>query len=142
MPHQNTPLDTIINVWMMWPNVTVEGLSKFISDDCVTHEAPSLPYGGDWVGPQGFFDLMNVLQETWSDFQFSFETVLTNHRDIVSYRGRISGGTPHGRFDMPVVEYWRFRDGKAVDILPVYFDSGSLVALHEGRRGDFIVLQD
>ena len=43
---------------------------------------------------------------------------------------------------MPVVEYWRFRDGKAVDILPVYFDSGSLVALHEGRRGDFIVLKD
>lgn len=136
----NAPLDAMINVWLMWPDVTVEGLSKFIADDCVLHEAESLPYGGVWTGPQGFYDLMNRIKSTWADFAFSFETVLTNNVDLVSYRGRISGSTPHGRFDMPVVEYWRFRDGKAIEILPVYFDTASLVALYKGERGDFIAV--
>lgn len=134
----SAPLDAIINVWLMWPDVTVEGLSEFIADDCVLHEAPSLPYGGDWIGPQGFFDLMNIIKATWDGFTFTFGTVLTNNVDLISYRGRISGGTPHGRFDMPVVEYWTFRDGKAIDILPVYFDTASLIALHKGERGDFV----
>lgn len=134
------PLDAIINVWLMWPDVTVEGLSPFIADDCVLHEAPSLPYGGDWIGPQGFFDLMNIIKSTWEGFAFTFETVLTNNVDLISYRRRISGATPHGRFNMPVVEYWRFRDGKAVDILPVYFDTASLIALHKGERGDFVAV--
>lgn len=137
---QNAPLDAIINIWLMWPDVTVEGLSKFIAEDCVLHEADSLPYGGEWIGPQGFYDLMNIIKSTWEGFTFTFETVLTNNVDLISYRGRISGRTPHGRFDMPVVEYWRFRDGKAIDILPVYFDTASLIALHKGERGDFIAV--
>lgn len=135
---KNRALDAVINIWLMWPDVTVEGLSRFIADDCVVHEAESLPYGGEWIGPQGFYDLMNEIKSTWENFAFTFETVLSNNVDQIYYRGRISGNTPHGRFDMPVLEHWQFCDGKAVEILPVYFDTASLLALYRGERGDFI----
>lgn len=114
--------------------LTVDVAREFIADDCVVHEAPSLPIGGDWRGPQGFVDLMQAVQKTFPNFRFEFGSLVTNDTDLVAFSGRISGDTPNGRFDIPIVEYWQFKDGKAVDILPVWHDTKHVMDLYEGTK--------
>jgi uncharacterized protein len=123
------PIDLAQAIQKNFANLTVEALREYIADDCVVHEAESLPYGGTWHGPQGFADLMRAVGAAFEDFVFTPIGVVGNATDTVAFRGRVSGRTARGTFDMPIVEYWTCRDGKVVDILAVYHDTKRLAEL-------------
>ena len=38
---------------------------EVIGEDQVTHEAPSLPYAGDWRGHEGWLALAQAFTDTW-----------------------------------------------------------------------------
>jgi hypothetical protein len=56
----------------------------------------------------------------------------TNGVDRLAFMGRVSGDTPGGRFEVQIVEYWTFRDGKAVDIWPIWHDTKLVSDLYHG----------
>jgi len=122
-----TPLEKVQKIQAMYPNLTVEAMSEVLWDDCITHEAATLPYGGEWRGPQGFLDLMDAIAAAWKNFKVDQRVVLTNDKDLVAFRAQISGDGPAGHFDMPVLELWTFRDGKASEVMVCYFDTGVLI---------------
>lgn len=105
-------------------------LAAFISEDCVVHEAGSLPFGSDWKGVQGFHDLMIEVRATFPNFHFELDSILANDDDKLAIKARISGDTPGGRFAIPLVEYWLVRDGKAVDVLPMWHDTKLVMDLY------------
>ena len=129
-----TLTEIITRMAATFQNLTVEAAREFIADDCVVHEAASLPIGGDWKGPQGFVDLMQAVQKTCPNFRFEGSGMVTNEVDTIAFVGRISGDTPGGRFDIPLVEYWRFKDGKAVDVLPMWHDTAQVMKLYNAKR--------
>ena len=105
-------------------NVTLEQAREVVAEDCVIHEAANLPgIGRDWVGPEGFVGLMRAIAATYPNFAPALDALLTNDTDALVVKARISADLPAGRFDIPLLEYWTFRDGKAVDILPVWHDA-------------------
>lgn len=128
MSTHRTPSELAQGIQAIFATLTVEAARDFIADDCVVREAPSLPYGGDWRGPQGFVELMQAVQAAYADFAFTPISMVADG-DTVAFKGRISGRTARGAFDMPIVEYWTCRDGKVVEILPVYHDTKLLADL-------------
>ena len=127
---QRTPLEIMHGVIALEPeNFPPEKLAEFIAEDCVVHEAESLPVGGDWKGVQGFIDLMVAVRTTFPNFLFELESIVTDDNQA-AIKAKISGDTPGGRFKIPLVEYWTFRDSKAIDVLPVWHDTKLVADLY------------
>ena len=95
----------------------------------------SLPYGGRYSGPEevatryfpGFFEHVD------DDFELLADEV-TEADDRVVVRGRLRG---HGRlsgtaFELPLVQLWSLRDGKATR-LEYHTDTAVLLAAVEAR---------
>lgn len=118
-----TPIELFGALAEEYENITPEGVSRIIHTDCVIHEAKGLPeIGKDWVGPQGFVDLMAAVQAAFQGFKFSLVHLVEDGNTLI-IRGDLSFDLPAGSFTIPIVEYWEFKDGKAVDILPVWHDT-------------------
>jgi len=120
-----TPKEALGFLIENFKTLTVEDASKVIAEHCVVHEAAGLPLpiAGEWKGPEGFVALMQAIQETIPNFNNTVEKMITNDEDTLVIKGRNSGDLPGGSFDIPLVEYWTFENGMAVDILPVWHDT-------------------
>lgn len=102
----------------------LETFFKNVSEDCIFYEADSLPYGGEYRGPEAIKRGTMLMFGAWDDFQFAVTNFCAGD-DLVTVHVRISGvGRKTGKsFSMPIVEVWRLIDGKIVEIRPYYFDT-------------------
>jgi uncharacterized protein len=126
-----SPIEIAEAIQRIYIGLTVENASRYIAEDCVVHEAPSLPFGGDWKGPQGFVDLMRAIQTTFRNFRFEPGSMVSDDARLAFF-GRISGDTPNGRFDIPFAEYWTCRDGKVIEAWPMWQDTKKVMDLYHG----------
>lgn len=127
-----TPLEAFGQLGDKFKTLTVTEAAAFIAPHCVVHEAAGIPeIGGDWVGPQGFVDLMQAVQAAFPGFDFQMEDLVANDTDTLAFKGRISAQLPAGGFDIPLIEYWKFDKGLAVDILPVWHDTRLVAELYQ-----------
>ena len=128
-----TPRQLAKAIQESFADLTVERARKYIADDCVVHEAPSLPFGGDWKGPEGFVELMGKITTTFKNFH-SQPISMVSDDTTVAFAARISGDAAHGRFSIPLVEYWTCRDGKIVEIFAMWQDTKLVMDLHTGTK--------
>ena len=124
-------LDKYYRVMGKWQTLTAVEASELVADDCIIHEAKSLPFGGPWKGPQGIVDLMATVQRTFHPFEFEMRKMSASD-DVVAFLGQISGEGGKGRFSIPIVEFWIFRDGKAVEIYPMWHDTKLVMDVYRG----------
>jgi uncharacterized protein len=95
-----------------------------ISDETEFHEAGSLPYGGTYRGEADIIRGATLMGRAWESFTFQVLGFCAGG-DLVIAHVLISGiGRKTGKsFSMPVMEMWRFRDGKAIELRPFYWDT-------------------
>ena len=97
-----------------------------LAEAAVMRQSKHLPYGGDWVGHDGFRAFFAQLSRTWSsvelrDLEF-FEPVAGGDRVVVSMR-QIATSRATGRvMDEPMVELIEVKDGLIHNFWPVYYD--------------------
>lgn len=98
--------------------------------DVVVREPQSLPYAGDWTGLAGVGALFRRMREAWSDVGVegldavrAGDTVFMTC--MLNLTARASGET----VSQPFAEVLRFRDGRLIDGLPFYYDTGALAAV-------------
>jgi uncharacterized protein len=97
-------------------------------------EAPSLPYGGTYRGPEGWVQLLEDFAAAWAHARVTPLWTLgkaDGNRFAKMYR--VSGvSTKTGKaFDTEVFELWEFEDGKIIRCTPYYYDTKLLADLHE-----------
>lgn len=109
----------------------LEKVREYLHEELVVHEDPSLPFGGDWHGPEGFVELMYKIKDFFPGFAFQLDDLVSNDVDKLAFKGRLTGNTAGGPFDIGIVEFWTLRDGKVVDILPIWQDIINLMQMHE-----------
>ena len=135
----SNPNETLVEkygrIMSRFATITLAEASELIADDCIIHESDALPIRGKWKGPQGMVDLMQAVQRTFPNFTFEMGDFLSNNSDMIAFSGRIAGDCPHGRFSTRLIEFWTFRDGKAVDILPCWHDVKLVADLYYGPGG-------
>jgi hypothetical protein len=127
-----TPLEIATGIQENYIGLTVATARRYIAEDCVVYEATSLPFGGQWRGPEGFVELMRAIQATFANFRFTPAALVTDHKEQLAFRGRVSGDTPHGRFDIPFVEYWTCRQGKVTEAYAMWSDTKLVMDIYHG----------
>jgi uncharacterized protein len=94
------------------------------ADDVELHEADSLPYGGVYKGIEAFKKGIGIMFDAWSDLEFHIEQFTAGGDLVIIYMQlRATGKTTGKTFSFPVAEVWRFRDGKVVEMRPIYWDT-------------------
>lgn len=101
-----------------------DSFMKEVTDETEFHEPPSLPYGGTYRGVADIIRGAKWMVGAWDDFKFQI-LEYTAGGDLVIVHLLISGmGRKTGKsFSMPIMEMWRFKEGKVIELRPFYFDT-------------------
>jgi uncharacterized protein len=99
--------------------------------DVVIHEAPSLPYGGDYSGDDAVARHAQAFNAAWQDLQSindrSLEPRFLADGDHVIVLWRQKGTSADGEiFDMPAVSVYHMKDGRVVDARMFHFDTAAV----------------
>jgi ketosteroid isomerase-like protein len=104
--------------------------------ECQVHEADSLPYPGTHTGLEGFTELLGSMHTSFditlenSEIFDAGDTVV--QRVQMTFISRKSGR----KISMPVVEVYKFRDGKIIDADVYYKDAAAVGELAQDTGVD------
>lgn len=104
-----------------------------MAEDCVMHEAASLPYGGVYPGRELMKATLSGVTGSFDEFRYGIRNYLAGGDEVVVHLHMEGvGRTSRKPFSLPVMELWRFRDGKAIEMRPFLYDTAALIAALEG----------
>lgn len=97
---------------------------QYVSDDLVMHVPPSLPFGGDYRGWDGYLQMFNALGAFFTDLSPA-EAQFAACGDRVIVMTTLSGLIAKNRrpISFPITAIWEVKNGKVVDIVPFYYDT-------------------
>lgn len=102
----------------------LEAFVDCLDANCVLLEAKSLPYGGRYVGRESIKAAVLRIIDTWSDFHFDIEEMLTGESSVIAYGQMMVRGSMTGiEATFPIAERWLFEDGQVKEILAIYGDT-------------------
>lgn len=124
-----TNQQVIQSIYEMGKTGDFETMLSFMDHDLVIHEADSLPYGGTYHGPEGFRRLITAVFQTFRSFEVEVDGMLSDGDQVIAMLRLKLGLKDSDRvFETRVAEYWRLRDGKAIELRPFYWDTAALAA--------------
>jgi hypothetical protein len=109
-----------------------EAFMRAYDEGVVTHEAPSLPYGGEYRGASGVERHALEYTRAWDGLQgdeerrLDPEFIADGDRVAVLWRQRARHPTSGDTFDMPAVSIYRLRGGRIVESRMFHFDAGAV----------------
>ena len=109
---QPTPKDTVELIYAAFRRGDIQTILEQLAPDVFWRQPASVPWGGDYVGPQqvgAFFTKLHEIVETTG---FEIETNIEAKEEVVTYgyyasRNRTTGKDSRARF----VFHWKFRNG-------------------------------
>ena len=89
----------------------VVGALEFIHPDVVAHEPSNLPYGGEWVGKDGFRALMEAIGETVAVEATPLGLHDAGDTIVAVFQAKFTSHATGASVEMPVCEVYSFTDG-------------------------------
>ena len=103
---------------------------SLLHDDFVVHEAGGLPFSGDYRGSQGFFELLNRMNDV---LELTVGPITTDPLgdDAVAARFRLTfiSRASGKSVEMGLVEIYTVRDGRIAELDVYYKDPAAVAAL-------------
>lgn len=101
--------------------------AHLVAEDCVLYEADVLPYGGVYRGRDVMKDALKGVIARFDEFEFKIFNFLASGDEVVVHL-QIKGIGRDSRkpFQIPILELWRIRDGKIVELRPFLYDAAAL----------------
>ncbi|KHK90285.1 nuclear transport factor 2 family protein [Novosphingobium malaysiense] len=100
-----------------------------MADDCVLHEAPALPYGGIFEGRERMKEALAGVLSNFDEFEVEIYNYLAGGDEVVVHLGiKGVGRISRQPFATDIMELWRIRNGKAVEMRPFLYDAQSIIA--------------
>ncbi|WP_218025142.1 nuclear transport factor 2 family protein [Nocardia jejuensis] len=104
-----------------------EAMAAYLAPDVVMYQAPSLPYGGEWVGHEGFRRFVAVMGENWDGLWFDEQQfVVDGERVVVFSRGRLRARQSGRTLKTSLLQWISFRDGLITEFRPYYLDTSAV----------------
>jgi uncharacterized protein len=114
MPQDN--VDVVQGAWDAFGRGDIETVLEAISPAAQTRIPESLPWGGTYVGPDGFRDFLAGLTERFEQFTATPDKVLGADDNHVVVLARTKGRTKSGSaFEGSAIWLYQLRDGKIAD---------------------------
>lgn len=104
---------------------TTETVSCVIHEDCVTYQGRATPYAGKYFGAAGFLDLLKAVDNAYILERIDFTELYENASGeiiIVEFAMRGSTRATGVAFETTVMEKWKIKEGKIIEILPCWFE--------------------
>jgi uncharacterized protein len=105
------------------------------------YEPAGLPYGGVYVGHEGFYTLFNKLAATYDELSIPPSVVADCGPAVVAMTTLCGiAKRTRTRVEMPLNEIFVLRNGKITEIRPYYWDTAAVVAALNGAdtRGSVV----
>jgi uncharacterized protein len=103
---------------------------SLLHDDFVVHEAGGLPFSGDYHGPQGFFELLERMNDV---LELTAGPITTEplSADVVAARFRLTfvSRASGKSVEMGLVEIYTVRHGRIAELDVYYKDPAAVAAL-------------
>ncbi|QEE43476.1 nuclear transport factor 2 family protein (plasmid) [Rhizobium sp. WL3] len=106
----------------------IEAAAQAMAPDICFTQSMALPFGGAWIGHDGFRRMGAAIYAAWPDFAVTTLAFLSDGETVLvltHLHGALSSATP---LDQPMIERWRVVGGQAVECQPFYFDQTAAVA--------------
>jgi ketosteroid isomerase-like protein len=99
-------------------------LFTLLAADVKFHEAPSLPYGGSWSGPEGASAGVAAMFGAWSHLRIEIEEFVAAGDIVIVYMWMRATARASGEvYEGPTAEVFRFKGGKITEWRPIYWDT-------------------
>jgi len=125
----NTPAQTVNSIYDAFNRGDIPHILSLIAQDAPWRQPATLPWGGDYRGPQGAADFFQKLDSTMETIAFEPKENIEHGEEVFSFgtysgRSRKTGqtGTAEWMFR------WRVRDGKIL-AWNSYIDTAALLAV-------------
>jgi ketosteroid isomerase-like protein len=109
-------VDVVQHAWDAFARGDIDGAVDPIAPTAETRVPQSLPWGGTYIGPDGFRDLLYKLDQAFDQFKATPGKVLgadDNHVIVIAKtKGRAKGG---GTIESSFVWVYQLRDGMIAD---------------------------
>lgn len=116
-----------------------EGVVAIYDQNIIINEAPSLPYGGEFLGHEGALRHGQGFRAAWDRFQPSRTRgleprfIAQGEHVAVLWRHRAENHETGERIDLPAAGVYRFVDGKVVNSRMFHFDIAALLRFLNGK---------
>ena len=120
-------VDVVQGAWDAWAAGDIEGATSIVAPEGEITTPSTLPWGGTFLGPEGFREYARGLLDHFKDFKATPEKVLGADDDHVivtaSLRGRTKNGTP---VENRSVWVYKLRSGQVVSA-EAYSDTAAML---------------
>ena len=102
----------------------MESWLSFWNEESIIYEVESLPYGGMHKGLGAIKALAEKMGGLWEDLDLQIHEILGSDSRLIAYGTWNGTGKKSGRrITFPFAEVWVFKDGKVVEVTPIYGDT-------------------
>lgn len=117
-------LQIVAAVYEAFASGRVDDVVQHYAPDVITRDAISLPYGGVHHGPEGALNKIHKMLEVWKDIDVRIDARTAGDDHVICYGSWTATGTRTNlRVTVPLLEVWKFANGKIVYVEPVYADT-------------------
>jgi ketosteroid isomerase-like protein len=108
-------VDVVQGAWDAWVAGDIEAATNIMAPDGQVTAPTSLPWGGTFLGPEGFRDFITGLLNHFKDFKATPEKVLGADDDHVIVTANVRGRTKDGAtIENKSVWIYKLRGGQVV----------------------------
>ncbi|WP_296678898.1 nuclear transport factor 2 family protein [Novosphingobium sp.] len=106
-----------------------DGVAERCAADFIVHEAPGIPYGGEWRGREALRRVAEAMYGTWHDASVQIHEIVGGETWAVVVLTLTMTSKRTGRtFSQTVNEAGRFEDGLLKELRIHYFDTAEIAA--------------
>lgn len=103
--------------------------ANVVADDCVLYETGVLPYGGVYHGRELMKGTLKGVIARFDEFEFEIFNYLAGGDEVVVHLEiRGVGRESRKPFSTAIMELWRIRDGKVIELRPFLYDAAAVAA--------------
>ena len=117
----NTAESTVRDVYAKVAAGDFDGVLGLLAEDAAFIQAEGLPFGGRYVGRDGFLEMAARIVAAWPGFTVRPIAFLSDGAERVVVLTELSGEG----LQMPMLELWTVRGGRVAGCQPFYFDTAA-----------------
>ena len=123
-----TNVDIIRKLYETTKEGDIDYAKSVLHPEVVLYENESLPYRGVHRGLQGFLKVVEIAMGTWKDLQIEPKQFLDAGEYVIVMVRLIWTNQKTGEpTETDLAEFWKFEDGKIIEILPFYWDTAAML---------------
>lgn len=126
-----TPLEVVQSFTDSMRRGEIDACRLLVADDLVFSEAECLPFGGDWVGPEGFIDFLGAVSKHYRVRVADMVLSEVGDRVLARVSGTIESRATGRSLPLDALDLYEVRNGVIVRVDVYYKDAAAVAHLIE-----------